>query len=97
MDRWFSKALGDGVEAHAQSNEIKQAFLALAVANGGKTGGVAVFSRYDLQANMVTVYFTPKAEVLAKTYAATPCEKPSRGNSLGLLVGDVSAWDLLGD
>jgi len=70
--------------------------LALCIANGGKAEDVAVFSRYDLEANMVTVYFTPKAAALAKSYAATTCAKPSRGNGLGLLVGDAGAWDLLG-
>jgi hypothetical protein len=54
---------------------------------------MAVFSRYDLAANLVTVYFSPGAEVLAKAFGAQPSAKPN-SERLTLLVGDARAWDL---
>lgn len=97
MNQWHCSDLGDGMQARDPSDRIQEALFAAQLANGGNTEGVAVFSRYDLKANMVTVYFTPKAAALAKQFAATPCDPPSRGNGIGLLAGDASAWDLLGD
>lgn len=97
MEQWHQKDLGDGMQAHAPSSEIQSAFLSMQLANGGNAKGVAVFSRYDLKANKVTVYFSPKATLLAEAFSALPCAAPSRGNGIGLLVGDASAWELLGD
>ena len=97
MNQWHCIDLGDGIQACDPSNRIQEAFFAAQLANGGNTEGVAVFSRYNLKTNMVTVYFSPKAAALAKQFAATPCSVPSRGGGICLLVGDASAWDLLGD
>lgn len=90
MSSWYSKALGDGVAAAAPSMKILEAFSPLYI-GAGQPGEMAVFSRYDLEANVVTVYFTPAAAQLASLFAATPCEKPS-GEGIGLLVGDARAW-----
>ena len=87
MSQWYSKALGDGVEAFAPTGQIQEAFLPLFAASGQPTD-MAVFSRYDLEANVVTVYFSPGAAKLAAMFSATPCEKPKYENRLALLVGD---------
>ncbi len=50
---------------------------------------MAVFSRYDLEKNIVTVYFSPGASALAKMFGAAPCEKPKKEGRLSLLVGDL--------
>lgn len=89
---WFSKAVDDGIEADDPSPRIQAAFLPFFAA-AGWPADMAVFSRYDLTTNVVTVYFTPAAASLALSHGATPCEKPS-SEDIGLLVGDQHAWQL---
>lgn len=93
MSTWYCKDLGDGVVAFGPSSQIQEAFLALAQA-GGPSSDLAVFSRNDLRTNVVTVYFTPSASVLASAFGATPCEKPSPEGKLSLLVGDARSWEI---
>ncbi len=91
MDTWYSVELGDEVEAFAPTGKIMDAFMAAYVANGGKKNDMAAFSRYDLETNVVTMYFTPPAQLIAKIFNASPCEKPTI-DSLGLIVGDADSW-----
>lgn len=93
MNQWYSKELGDGVEAYAPSHKIQEAFFPLFSAAGNPID-MAVFSRYDLERNIVTAYFSPSAAALAKSFGAQPCEKPKRENRLGLLVGDQRCLQL---
>lgn len=96
MAGWHSKELGDGLEAFAPTSKIQEAFLNLAYTQartGQYSTDAAVFSRYDLKANVVTVYFTPSAELLAKAFGATPCEQPVPSDGFALIVGDARAWD----
>jgi len=93
MSEWYSKDLGDGVQAFAPSGQILEAFIP-AFAAAGQPIEMAVYSRYDLKANVVTVYFSPAAASLAKTFDATSCEKPSF-ERLGLLVGDQRSVGIL--
>jgi hypothetical protein len=92
MDTWYSKDLGDGVDAYAPTKQIQDAFVPLFSAAGCPVD-MAVFSRYDLRKNVVTVYFSPSASQLAGAFGAVPCGKPTR-EELGLLVGDQRCWDL---
>lgn len=92
MTTWYSKDLGDGIEANAPSTQIQEAFIPLFAAAGNPVD-MAVFSRYDRQANVVTVYFSPSAEQLAAIFGAAPCEKPKMEGRLALLVGDQRAID----
>ena len=91
MASWHSKELGDGVEAYEPTQKIEQAFLTLA---GHYSSDAAVFSRYDLETNVVTFYFTPPAELLAKKFGAVPCEKPIPKEGFGLKFGDDSLWEV---
>lgn len=88
---WHSKDLGDGVDALVPTTQIQEAFEAAYVA-AGQPAGMAVFSRYDLRVNVVTVYFTPEASVLAHAFGASPCAKPS-SEGIGLSVGEHRAWE----
>lgn len=54
---------------------------------------MAVFTRYDLDRNVVTAYFSPRASELARIFGAGPCEKPTRDKRLSLSCGDAQAWD----
>ena len=96
MSGWHSKVLGDGVEAFVPTSKIQAAFLTLAQSQA-RTGhyptDAAVFSRYDSKTNVVTVYFTPSAELLAVAFGAVPCEKPGPIGDFGLIVGDARAWE----
>tara|TARA_R110002072_G_scaffold165194_2_gene318363 strand:+ start:2590 stop:2892 length:303 start_codon:yes stop_codon:yes gene_type:complete len=89
MSTWYSKDLGDGVEAYKPTDRIQEAFTPIFVALG-QPKDMAVFSRYDLSKNMVTAYFTPSACKLAEVFQASPCKKPEL-DRLGLLVGDQRA------
>ena len=93
MTQWYSKDLGDGIDANAPSSQIQEAFRPLFAATGQPTD-MAVFSWYDLEKNMVTVYFSPGASALAKMFGATPCEKPKKEGRLSLLVGDQRCLEL---
>jgi len=91
MDTWYSLDLGDGVQAFPRSQEIMDAFF-WAFTLPGQPDYMAAFSRYDLKANMVTVYFTPASHSIAEAFNTTPCEKPS-SDDLSLLVGDFRCWE----
>ena len=96
MATWYCRELGDGVQAHAPSIAIGQAFMAMALAKatvGGMVTDEAVFSETELGAQRVTVYFTPTAAPLAQQFDAVPCQKPvPRTPRFSLLAGDQRAW-----
>ena len=76
MSTWYSADLGDGVAAYNPSSQIQEVFMPLFAA-AGCPKDMAVFSRYDLDANIVTAYFTPSAHAVAKIFnAIRPSRKP---------------------
>ena len=97
MGTWYCRELGDGVQAHAPSIAILQAFMEIALAKaatGRMVTDEAVFSETELGAQRVTVYFTPTAAPLAQQFDAVPCEKPvPRSRRFSLLAGDQRAWE----
>ena len=92
MTTWYSKEVGDGLEAFQPSSKLHEAFFAMAKA-GNVPANIGVFSRYDLRANVVTWYFSPEAEVLASMFGAISCEEPVPSRGFGLLVGDARSWE----
>ena len=92
MTTWHSKDVGDGREAFGPSSRLEEAFIALAKV-GGLSPHIGVFSYYDLQANVVTWYFSPEASLLASAFDAIPCDKPTPTSGFGLLVGDARSWN----
>lgn len=94
MTTWYSTEIGNGMQAFDPSRKIQDAFLALAM-RGQLPYDFAVFSEHDLRRNVVTVYFSPSAKVLADMFEGKPCNPPQRSRHFGLLVGDARAWDLL--
>lgn len=93
MSTWYSKDLGDGVAAFGPSSKIQEAFMELSKA-GEYSHDIAVFSIYDLKKNVVSVYFTPSASLLATAFDAKPCEKPTPEDGFALLVGDARSWEI---
>jgi len=92
MNTWYCRDVGDGVAASGVSLRVQNGFTAL-VAAGGIPEDAAVFLRHDLETNVVTVYFTPSASILADTFGARPCEKPTPERGLSLLAGTGDAWE----
>jgi hypothetical protein len=92
MSTWYSKNLGDGNTAFGATGQIQEAFLSLAKAQD-VSPEIAVFSSHDLETNIVTVYFTPSAELLAKSFGASPSDKPEPADGFSLLVGDANSWE----
>lgn len=89
MTTWYSKELGDGIDALAPSLEISKAYVEFIALHGDQTGA-AVYARNDREQNIKTMFFTPQAEGLAKAFGATPCPTPS---SQGLILHVGSARD----
>ena len=63
-DTWYSKDLGDGVEAFEPTSEMMKAFF-LALAAAGSPTDMALFSCYDHHRNIVTAFFSPAASAIA--------------------------------
>ncbi len=58
MTSWYSKKIGNGIEAFVPTTNIQNAFLPFAqtqARSGHYSFDAVVFSRYDLEANVVTV------------------------------------------
>ena len=90
MSTWYNKEMGDGIDAKEPSNKLLDMFKSMAV-TGGVSPRTAVFSRYDLEKNLVTWYFSPETSILANIFEATQCDKPTPTKGFGLLVGDASS------
>jgi len=90
---WYSKDLGNGVEAFNPSLQIQEILFAFFGAVG-LPKNMAVFSRYDRERDLVTVYLPPANESVARAIGATPCEKPTR-QDLIIMIGHSEAMDVL--
>ncbi len=89
MNNWYRLDLGNGADAFAPTRKIQDAFMALLIAHGDPRPAWGLFSRYDLEADNVELYFTPAAADLAAQFGATPCEKPTLNRyRMGLLCGE---------
>lgn len=94
MGTWYKLDVGDGVAAYEPSLKLHQAFMQFALSRSGKIPpGAAVFSIYNLGANIVTWFFSPEVGSLANSFGASPSNKPEPQEGFGLLVGDARAWD----
>jgi hypothetical protein len=93
MKSWFSSELGNNASAYEPTAQIQKAFKTLFM-DTGFPQDMAIFSVNDLEKDMVTVYFTPSAHIIAKLFNACLCNKPSI-NGLDLLCGGPNCWNLL--
>ena len=92
MKKWYFLELGDGVEAYNPTTKIQEAFWPVYIACGSPKD-MGIYSRYDLKVNIVTVYFTPSAKLLAETFNAKECDEPL-SDGLGFIVGPVSCLEI---
>ena len=94
---WFSKEIGDGMQAFGPTNRLQQVFwqLTLQAAQRGELqlhGGPSLWSKYDLERNVVTVYISPEGEQVARALDGfAECQKPDV-DDIGLLYGNASDW-----
>lgn len=89
MNSWYRLDLGNGAAAFTPTRKIQDAFMALLIAHGTPRPEWALFSRYNLQADNVEIYFTPATSALATQFGAQPCEKPTLNEyRMGLLCGE---------
>lgn len=90
MSSWYRLDLGNGADAYVPTRQIQEAFMNLLIAHGTPRPDWALFSRYDLRADNVELFFTPACAELAAQFGAIPCEKPTHNEfSLGLLCGEA--------
>ena len=97
MASWYCRELGDGVEAFLPTAELEEMLLDMAMKKNvpiHNSSDVAVFSRYDLETNVVTIYFSPSAKLAAIEFGAISCKKPVYTENLAFVFGDVRARDL---
>jgi hypothetical protein len=96
METWYFVSLGDGMTSDIVSGEVEEAF-APAFNAAGKPSDMAVFTRPESEGRLhceVIAYFSPASREVAKSFHATPCERPLRAR-LKLLAGDESSWSVL--
>jgi hypothetical protein len=94
---WWYKEVGDGVASFGPTFEIQKTlrkYHADLARNGelAAQDGIALFSRFESQRNVVTLYFTPEAKFLAESLGFTLCERPSV-DGLSLAYGRKAIWD----
>lgn len=91
MESWYRLDLGNGADAFAPTRKIQDAFMSLLIAHGAPRPEWALFSRYDLQADNVELYFTPATHLLATQFDARPCARPTLNEyRMSLLCGEGS-------
>lgn len=91
MNSWYRLDLGNGADAFVPTRQIQEAFMNLLIAHGTPRIDWALFSRYDLRADNVELYFTPASAGFAMQFGASPCDKPTHNQfNLGLLCGEAS-------
>lgn len=93
---WYCFALGDGADAFVPRSRIMDAVQSLLVAHaraGIGHEGMAVYDRYDLEANEVTVWFPPEMSALALDVGASPCARPAPREGFSILAGRDDAWE----
>lgn len=91
MNKWYKYVVGDGAAAYQPSMNLHDKFIALAVAKQIPEV-CAVLSHYDSGLNLVTWYFSPGMEALAKQYQSVECDKPVR-EGLSMLSGNLECWN----
>jgi hypothetical protein len=90
MKTWYAKRIGNTRTGFGALNEIQQLFLTCYMASG-QSSGVAVFVKYNIDMDEVTVFLTPESTSLADKLGATACEAPVPG--IILVVGDRRAYE----
>lgn len=78
--------------AFKPAETILAAFVPTFVA-AGRPNDTAIFqSRHDLRANLITVYFSPRAATIAHASGAPACAEPARDDRLTLRAGPADSF-----
>ncbi|PCJ30121.1 MAG: hypothetical protein COA90_10300 [Gammaproteobacteria bacterium] len=89
MTTWFSIELNDD-EAAKTAQKVMDAFMPKYIGSG-RPLGMAIFSSHNVESNITTLYFAPKAASLAMQFGANACDSNFVDMDLALLVGDESS------
>ena len=93
--QWHRKALGKGLESELPYLLMQEAVAGAIRAMAALTPldpASALFSRYDAETNVLTVWFSPQLSGLADAFAAHPCGKPQPSPGFELAAGYQQAW-----
>ena len=95
---WFCRSSSPTSMGYLTTSErMLQAYFELVLekaSSGEEYADIAMFSCYDLETNLDTVYFSPSAESIVRIWNAIPCEKPVPVNGFAKLAGDARAWQI---
>ncbi|MHB0974466.1 MAG: hypothetical protein ACYC0P_09495 [Thiobacillus sp.] len=92
---WFYLYNDNGHDKLAVAESIHREMFALIASTGNRDA--AAFSRFDQESGGVHYYFSPAAEMVAKSLGAKACEKPSKQDIDSLLYGDPAVVQRLID
>lgn len=93
MQSWLKVNLGDALLASEKLTQIEQQ-ISKKYQDSNAAKEIAAFIRHESEGCLhcqVIVYFPPEASVIAKTFNATSCAKPSFFD-LSLLAGNEESW-----
>jgi hypothetical protein len=88
---WYSLTLKEGVDALIE-DAWKLAWEVARSANATDYSN-AIFQKDGPGKFEVTIFFTPSANLLAASFGAKRCEKPS-AHGMSLVAGDERAWEI---
>jgi len=94
MATWYSIELNDDESAKKTIQRIMDAFIPKYV-GAGRPLDMAIFSSYNPEDKLITVYLSPKASSLAMQFGAGTCDDTFVNTDLTLLVGDQKSIELL--
>lgn len=94
MTTWYSIEIDDEVTAKQTMQRVMDEFTPKYI-GAGRPLTMAVFSSYNRESNIISLYFSPKAASLAMRFGASPCDGVFVAQELSLLVGDERSIDLL--
>ena len=94
MTTWYSIEINDEVAAKQTMQRVMDEFTPKYI-GAGRPLTMAVFSSYNHESNIMSLYFSPKAASLAMRFGASPCDGVFVDQELSLLVGDERSIDLL--
>jgi hypothetical protein len=91
MTTWYSRIFPD--HSKTPIAKLHEDYLSLCLTQG-LPRSAAVFSVRDACSSALTWFFSPETSLLAKLFAATPCDKPAPSADMTVCIGDEEcSWE----